>query len=156
MSADEEWTKLVVFAPVGEAFDSAAAALRAMELPALIGDPSDAGSTDAIDKFSRPDIRAAGTPRVLLMSFDHSSALNLQHVSHHVIFYAPLWGEDVNGVHAAANEQQAIGRVMRIGQRRDVVLHRIVALGPKGKETIEQRIIARNKSDFVTRQAVIS
>ena len=37
-------------------------------------------------------------------------------MSHHIVFYAPLWGEDEGGVHAAANEQQAIGRVVRIDQ----------------------------------------
>ena len=121
--ADEEWTKVVVFAPAGSAFDSAAAALRALPRPVLIGDPTDPSSTDRIDKFSRPDIRDPDAPLVLLMSFDHSSALNLQHVSHHIVFYAPLWGDDEGGVHAAANEQQAIGRVFRIGQARDVLVH---------------------------------
>ena len=84
--ADEEWTKVVVFAPAGSAFDSAAAALRALPRPVLIGDPTDPTSTDRIDKFSRPDIRDPDAPLVLLMSFDHSSALNLQHVSHHTVF----------------------------------------------------------------------
>ena len=62
-------------------------------------------------------------------------------MSHHIVFYAPLWGEDEGGVHAAANEQQAIGRVLRIGQRRDVNVHRILAKGPKGQETIEERVV---------------
>ena len=44
-------------------------------------------------------------------------------MSHHIVFYAPLWGEDEGGVHAAANEQQAIGRVFRIGQVRDALVH---------------------------------
>ena len=154
--AEEEWTKVVVFAPAGSAFDSAAAALRALPRPVLIGDPTDPTSTDRIDKFSRPDIRDPDAPLVLLMSFDHSSALNLQHVSHHIVFYAPLWGDDEGGVHAAANEQQAIGRVMRIGQVRDVVVHRLVAVGPKNQPTIEQLVVDRNTSDRVTRQAVVA
>ena len=101
-------------------------------------------------------------------------------MSHHIVFYAPLWGEDEGGVHAAANEQQAIGRVFRIGQVRDalvhispylpisphispylgqvrdVVVHRIVAVGPKNQPTIEQLIVDRNTSEDVTRQAVIA
>jgi hypothetical protein len=154
--AEEEWTKVVVFAPAGSAFDSAAAALRALPRPVLIGDPTDPASTDRVDKFSRPDIRDPDAPLVLLMSFDHSSALNLQHVSHHIVFYAPLWGDDEGGVHAAANEQQAIGRVFRIGQVRDVIVHRLVAVGPKNQPTIEQLVIDRNTSDRVTRQAVVA
>ena len=91
---------------------------------------------------------------MLLLSFEYSSALNLQHVAHNIIFYAPLWGEDSTGVHAAANEQQAIGRVVRIGQTRHVKVHRLLAVGPRGQETIEKRIIDRNTSENVTRQAV--
>jgi hypothetical protein len=78
----EEWTKVIVFAPDGAAFAAAAAALRALRRPVVIGDPADAGSTDAILAFSRPDLRDPEAPRVLLLSFDHSSALNLQLVSH--------------------------------------------------------------------------
>lgn len=154
--AKEEWAKVVVFAPSGVAFNAAADALRQLRKPAIIGDPNDPGSTDEIDKFSRPDIHDRSRPLVLLMSFDYSSALNLQHVSHHIIFFSPLWGEDSNGVHASANEQQAIGRVVRIGQSKDVVVHRLVAVGSRGEETIEARIVERNTSERVTRQAVIT
>ena len=114
----------------------------------------DAYMTEKLARFSQPDIQDPARPRVLLMSFDYSSALNLQHVSHNIVFYAPLWGEDPVGVHAAANEQQAIGRVVRIGQTQDVVVHRLIVVGPKGQETIEQRIVERNTSQDVTRQAV--
>ena len=100
-------------------------------------------------------------PVVLLLSFEYSSALNLQHVAHHVVFYAPLWGDDPSGIHAAANEQQAIGRVVRIGQRHDVVVHRLLAVGPpqgkagsRPRDTIERRVVDRNTSEWVTRQAV--
>ena len=51
---------------------------------------------------------------------------------------------------------QAIGRVMRIGQRRDVTLHRIVAEGPAGQRTVEVHVVERNTSEWVTRQAVIN
>ena len=157
--AADDATKVVIFAPAGAAFESARAALAALKLrgltqPVLIGDPNDPGATDAIDTFSRPDIRDPSRPVVLLLSFDYSSALNLQHVAHDIVFYSPLWGEDPNGVHAAANEQQAIGRVVRIGQTRNVVVHRLVAVGPKGQDSIEERVVARNTSDRVTQQAV--
>ena len=71
--AEEAWAKVVVFAPAGSAFESAADALRALRRPVLIGDPSDPGSTDRIDKFSRPDIRDPDAPLVLPMRFDPSS-----------------------------------------------------------------------------------
>ena len=152
-------TKVVVFAPSGAAFEGARAALGALRLagrsrPVLVGDPNDAGATDAIDAFSRPDIADPSRPLVLLLSFEYSSALNLQHVAHDIVFYAPLWGDDPNGVHAAANEQQAIGRVVRIGQASDVVVHRLVAVGPRGQDTIEKRVVERNTSERVTLQAV--
>ena len=43
-----------------------------------------------------------------------------------------------------------------LGQVRDVVVHRIVAVGPKNQPTIEQLIVDRNTSEDVTRQAVIA
>lgn len=109
--------------------------------------------TDALELFQLPDIHDPERPLVLLISFDYSSALNLQKVSHNVVLYSPLWGEDAEGVHAAANEQQAIGRVLRLGQTQDVVVHRIVAVGPKGQSSIEQRIVERNTGQEVTQQA---
>ena len=71
--AEEAWAKVVVFAPAGSAFESAADALRALRRPVLIGDPSDPASTDRIDKFSRPDIRDPDAPLVLPMRFDPNS-----------------------------------------------------------------------------------
>jgi hypothetical protein len=156
--AKDAWTKVIVFAPAGKPFESARDALAPLGPKVLIGAAAagdgGGGVGEALAAFSQPDIHDASRPLVLLMSFDQSSALNLQRVSHNVVFYAPLWGEDADGVHASSNEQQAIGRVIRTGQTRDVVLHRIVALGPKGQPTIEQRIVERNTSQEVTRQAV--
>lgn len=157
--AAADGSKVIVFAPAGPAFESARVALEGLTLPALsrpvlIGDPNHPGTTDAIDTFARPDIRDPSRPVVLLLSFEYSSALNLQHVAHHIVFYSPLWGEDPSGVHAAANEQQAIGRVVRIGQTHDVVVHRLLAVGPKRQETIEKRVVERNTSEGVTLQAV--
>ena len=43
-----------------------------------------------------------------------------------------------------------------LGQVRDVVVHRLVAVGPKNQPTIEQLIVDRNTSEDVTRQAVIA
>ena len=54
----------------------------------------------------------------------------------------------------ATFEQQAIGRVVRIGQTSNVVVHRLEAVGPKGQKTIEARVIERNTSKSVTQQAV--
>jgi len=43
-----------------------------------------------------------------------------------------------------------------LGQVRDVVVHRLVAVGPKNQPTIEQLIVDRNTREDVTRQAVIA
>jgi hypothetical protein len=159
----DAWTKVVVFAPGGAAFDSAHAALKKLGRPILAAEAASDGASDGasvgekLDLFSQRDeayVKDASRPLVLLMSFDQSSALNLQKVSHNVIFYAPLWGEDADGVHASSNEQQALGRVIRTGQPKDVVLHRIVAVGPAGQKTIEDLIIQRNTSKEAMAAAV--
>jgi len=60
-------------------------------------------------------------------------------------------------VQAAENEVQAIGRVRRLGQRCDhIVVYRIIAVGPNKQPTIEQRVVDRNTSEQVTRQAMIT
>ena len=77
--AEDAWTKVIVFAPEGAAFDSAAAALRQMKKPkVLIGDLRKDGVTDEIMRFAKKDIHDPDAPLVLLMSFERSSALNLQ------------------------------------------------------------------------------
>ena len=99
--AHDKWTKVIVFAPVGPPFDSARAALMKLGRPVLIAEAAaEAAANGAsvgedLDTFSQPDLRDQSKPLVLLMSFDQSSALNLQKVSHNVIFYAPLWGTPV-------------------------------------------------------------
>jgi SNF2 family DNA or RNA helicase len=52
-------------------------------------------------------------------------------------------------------EQQAIGRVFRPGQTRDVRIHRIVLHGPTGQNTIDQMIVERNTEE-ATIKAVTS
>jgi SNF2 family DNA or RNA helicase len=52
-------------------------------------------------------------------------------------------------------EQQAIGRVFRPGQTRDVRVHRILLRGPSGQQTIDSMIVERN-TDEATIKAVTS
>ena len=61
--------------------------------------------------------------------------------------------EDPKGIHAAANEQQAIGRVHRPGQTQDVHVHRLLLHGPTGQRTIDHRIFDRNTDRNVILQA---
>jgi superfamily II DNA/RNA helicase len=53
--------------------------------------------------------------------------------------------------HLAGLEQQAMDRVHRIGQARDVVVHRLVSTLPtaSGAESIEQRMITQQSSGIV-------
>ena len=66
---------------------------------------------------------------------------------------SPRMSEDPKGIHAAANEQQAIGRVHRPGQTKDVHVHRLLLHGPTGQRTIDHRIFDRNTDRNVILQA---
>ena len=44
-------------------------------------------------------------------------------------------------------EQQAIGRVYRPGQTRNVRVHRLVLHGPKGEPTVDQTLVERNTEE---------
>ena len=52
-------------------------------------------------------------------------------------------------------EQQAIGRVLRPGQRRPVRVHRIVLQSPTGGDTVDAAMIRRNTAPEII-QAVTS
>ena len=98
-------------------------------------------------EFGQPDVTAADRkrPRVLLLSFTHAAGHNFQRVSRDVILFAPLCGKfDNDVVPDAAMEQQAIGRVLRPGQRRPVRVHRIVLQSPAGGDTVDRAMIRRN------------
>ena len=87
---------------------------------------------------SAPDRRACHMPHATCHT----------HMPHHGTCHMPPLAR-TSRMHAHMPD-----RTSTPAQTRDVVLHRIVAVGPKGQHTIEQRIVERNTSQEVTRQAV--
>lgn len=82
-------------------------------------------------------------PRVLLLSFEQAAGHNLQEACHHVIVYEPMYTSP-DAVADASVEEQAVGRVMRQGQKNDVVVTRIVVKGPAGEICLDDWIVNRN------------
>mmetsp|Transcript_16313 Transcript_16313/g.28556 ORF Transcript_16313/g.28556 Transcript_16313/m.28556 type:complete len:1878 (-) Transcript_16313:150-5783(-) len=146
-------TKIVVFAPEGAGMDAARRALQQLASRSSrrnfftqIGEPGQ-------DAFAREDVLAsdAQTARILLLSYDEAAGLNLQYSCNHVVLFAPLDFDD--DVAACAQEQQAIGRVHRPGQKKDVHAYRIVVQGARGEETLDGRLVRRNTSSYLIQQA---
>ncbi len=91
-------------------------------------------------------------PRVLLLSFEQAAGHNLQEACHDIIIYDPMYsGSDA--VADASVEEQAVGRVMRQGQKSDVTVTRISVKGPNGERCLDDWIIERNLDDNVLRAA---
>lgn len=91
-------------------------------------------------------------PRLLLLTFDQAAGHNLQEACHHVILFDPMYsGSDA--VADASVEEQAVGRVVRQGQTRDVTVTRIVLTGPNGEPSIDDAIVERNLDEDVLRAA---
>ena len=91
-------------------------------------------------------------PRILLLSFEQAAGHNLQEACHHVIIYDPMYS-GADAVADASVEEQAVGRVMRQGQKSDVTVTRIVLKGPKGERCLDDWICERNLDEDVLRAA---
>eukprot|EP00934_Nitzschia_sp_Nitz4_P001526 Nitzschia sp. Nitz4//scaffold16_size188269//113894//121049//NITZ4_001800-RA/size188269-processed-gene-0.61-mRNA-1//1//CDS//3329538544//1526//frame0 len=91
-------------------------------------------------------------PRVLLLSFEQAAGHNLQESIHEVVFFDPMYS-GTDAVADASVEEQAIGRVFRQGQRRDVRLTRIVLRGPEGERCVDDWMVDRNTNEEVLRAA---
>lgn len=91
-------------------------------------------------------------PRILLLSYEQAAGHNLQEACHHVILYEPMYS-GTDAVADASVEEQAIGRVMRQGQKYDVTVTRIVVQGPKGERCLDNWIVERNLDEEVLRAA---
>ena len=82
-------------------------------------------------------------PRILLLSFEQAAGHNLQEACHNVIIYDPMYS-GTDAVADASVEEQAVGRVMRQGQKYDVTVTRIVVKGPDGQRCLDDWILERN------------
>ena len=105
-----------------------------------------------ISAFTQPTLSGEARASVLLLSFECAAGLNLQTCSHNVVLYAPLFSRS-DPVAAVAKEQQAMGRVWRYGQTHDVTVHRLVLEGPRGEDSVDRLLIARNTDPTFLQQA---
>ena len=85
--------------------------------------------TKAIRDFNfNPEVR------IMLMSLDSSASGTNLTVANHVFFVHPMLAKD--NEQAVAYEKQAIGRILRPGQTKDVTVWRFVA-----EETLEEELL---------------
>jgi SNF2 family DNA or RNA helicase len=122
-------------------------ALRAVKLGCLTLDGNPKQIASAVEQFSKQgkSTSSTGTQNIkgnsfiLLCSLEHKAAgLNLQ-VANHVMFVHPFFSPITD--RPASWEAQAVGRVLRPGQMRQVCIWRFVAL-----DTIEQELLVRNNT----------
>lgn len=142
----EPTTKTIVFA-TSLGYDSAVNALESSETSFCKVSDSDSveRQNEVISWFRHVDANdeERARPRVLLLNFAQAAGHNLQEACHNVVIYDPYYtGSDAVG--DASVEEQAIGRVMRQGQKHDVSLTRIVLRGPQGQKSVDDRVVERN------------
>jgi hypothetical protein len=141
-------TKIIVFSNATYGgYESAVAALTASGRPFCRVSDSDSveAQNETLSWFRHEDVtdEERVRPRVLLLSFDQAAGHNLQEACHNVILFDPFYsGSDA--VADASVEEQAVGRVMRQGQKYDVTVTRIVVRGPQGERSLDDWIVERN------------
>ena len=150
-------TKIVVFANATfGGYDSALEALKksGRKFCHLSEQDSVHQQNEIISWFRHEDAtdQDRARPRVLLLSFEQAAGHNLQEACHNVIIYDPMYsGSDA--VADASVEEQAVGRVMRQGQKNDVTVTRLVVKGPKGQRCLDDWLVERNLDEDVLRAA---
>lgn len=153
----EPETKIIVFAnSLFGGHQSALAALKTSGRPFchLPDSASVRQQNEIISWFRHVDAtdEDRARPRVLLLSFEQAAGHNLQEACHDVIIYDPMYsGSDA--VADASVEEQAVGRVMRQGQKSDVTVTRIAVRGPGGERCIDDWIIERNLDENILQAA---
>jgi hypothetical protein len=159
---DEPETKIIIFANAFYGgYDSALEALQVARRKDPKKDFCHISRSNTVDEqneiiswFRHLDVTQEDRirPRLLLLTFDQAAGHNLQEACHHVILFDPMYsGPDA--VADASVEEQAVGRVVRQGQTRDVTVTRIVLTGPKGERSIDDAIVERNLDEDVLRAA---
>jgi hypothetical protein len=154
---NEPDTKIIVFANSSfGGYRSARAALSASSKKfCYVSDESSVErQNEIISWFRHVDVTEVekARARILLLSFEQAAGHNLQEACHNVILYDPYYsGSDA--VADASVEEQAVGRVMRQGQRYDVTVTRIVLKGPNGERCLDDWIVERNLDESVLRAA---
>lgn len=144
----ESGTKIIVFA--NSSFGGYAGALKALQASGkpfceISDNHSVQEQNEIISWFRHVDATEEdrARPRVILLSFEQAAGHNLQEACHNVIIYDPMYsGSDA--VADASVEEQAVGRVMRQGQKHNVTVTRLVVKGPEGERCLDDWIIERN------------
>ena len=154
---EEPHTKIIVFANSSYGgYTSALTALKesSREFCHVSDDFSVERQNEIISWFRHVDATETDKkrPRVLLLSFEQAAGHNLQEACHHVIMFDPYYS-GTDAVADASVEEQAVGRVMRQGQKYDVKVTRIVLKGPNDERCLDDWIIERNEDEEVLRAA---
>lgn len=153
ISKTEPDTKIIIFASGAHGgYRSAAKALSDSKTPfcQVKDETTVQEQNDIISWFRHVDAtdEDRARPRVLLLSFAQAAGHNLQEACHHVILYDPMYS-GMDAVADASVEEQAIGRVMRQGQKYDVTVTRIVVRGVHGERCLDDWIVERNLDENV-------
>jgi hypothetical protein len=146
-------TKIIIFADTSYGgYDSALAALKSSKLRFCNVDESDSvgKQNEIISWFRHVDATEEDhrRPRILLLSFSQAAGHNLQEACKNVILYNPVYS-GTDAVADASVEEQAVGRVMRQGQKYDVTVTRILLKDPDGKRCLDDWITERNLDEKV-------
>ena len=157
IQANEPHTKIIIFAnAVYSGYSSALEGLRSSGRQFSHVDESHTvmEQNEIISWFRHSDATDEDKlrPRILLLSYNQAAGHNLQEDCHNVIMFDPMYsGSDA--VADASVEEQALGRVMRQGQKVDVTCYRILVRGPDGERCLDDAIVERNLDEDVLRAA---
>jgi SNF2 family DNA or RNA helicase len=124
--------KAILFVQYGEQLSQAKRALAASGITAVVV-TSTAEVSEQINEFQENHKR---TVLVLNASDETAAGLNLQ-FANHVIFFSPLLRDTQYAYDATM--AQAVGRVRRPGQEKQIYVHRIVALNSIDVDIMEHR-----------------
>lgn len=154
---EEPETKIIVFANSSfGGYDSAKEALSSAgkKFCHVSDSCSVEKQNETISWFRHVDVteEEKSRPRILLLSFEQAAGHNLQEACHNVIMYDPYYS-GTDAVADASVEEQAIGRVMRQGQKYDVTVTRIILKGPQGERCLDDWIVERNLDPAVLQAA---
>lgn len=151
--SEDPATKIIIFADTSYGgYDSALLALKKSKQPFCNVDEGDSvgKQNEIISWFRHVDATEEDRkrPRILLLSFSQAAGHNLQEACKNVILYDPVYS-GTDAVADASVEEQAVGRVMRQGQKYDVTVTRIVLKDPEGKRCLDDWIMERNLDEKV-------
>ena len=151
--SEDPSTKIIIFADTSYGgYDSALEALKKSKQPFCNVNESDSveKQNEIISWFRHVDATEEdrNRPRILLLSFSQAAGHNLQEACKNVILYDPVYS-GTDAVADASVEEQAVGRVMRQGQKYDVTVTRIILKAPDGKRCLDDWIMERNLDEKV-------